>query len=161
MDDIQLLVYILLIGFGIFSRFLKAKKKNAKPSSPSQGDTAPQKPKVTFDELLKEFTGESREPEEELILEPVPAKSKPATFDYDDDEIQQRYQESLRSAESLESENDSSEVKDDRHTGNFTHFRGYDQFEKEDVESEYLTFLREEDGPRKAIILAEILNRRY
>ena len=157
MDDIQLLVYILIIALGIFSRFLKAKKKNPKTQAPAESESDSQKPTVTFEELLKEFTGEdSTEVEPEETFKPQKIEKKPITVEYNDDEIQQRYQESLRKAEAYQSK-----TKDDRHTGKFTHFRGYDDFEKEKEESEFLTFLREEDGPRKAIILGEILNRKY
>ena len=157
MDDIQLLVYILIIAFGIFSRFLKAKKKNPKTQAPAESESDSQKPTVTFEELLKEFTGEdSTEVEPEETFKPQKIEKKPVTVEYNDDEIQQRYQESLRKAEAYQSK-----TKDDLHTGKFTHFRGYDDFEKEKEESEFLTFLREEDGPRKAIILGEILNRKY
>ncbi|MEM1406158.1 MAG: hypothetical protein AAGG59_05245 [Bacteroidota bacterium] len=162
MDDIQLLVYILIVAFGIFSRFLKAKKKNRKTQAPAESESDANKPTVTFEELLKEFTGEgSPEPEPEETFKPQTIEKKPVTVEYDDDEIQQRYQESLRKAEAYQSKTEKSKKTDDRHTGKFTHFRGYDDFEKEKEESEFLTFLREEDGPRKAIILGEILNRKY
>ena len=160
MDDIQLIVYILIVAFGIFSRFLKAKKKAPKSQAPAD-ERPSKKPSVSFEELLKEFTGEdSTEPELEEAAEPRKVERK-AMIEYDDDEIQQRYQESLKKAESYKSKSEKVVQQDDRHTGNFTHFRGYDEFEKEEEESEFLTFLREEDGPRKAIILGEILNRRY
>ncbi|MEM7106774.1 MAG: hypothetical protein AAF519_01015 [Bacteroidota bacterium] len=161
MDDIQLLVYILIVAFGIFSRFLKAKKKKPKSQASSEAETTSKKPAVSFEELLKEFTGESsNEPEPEEVYEPKRKGPKPAAVEYDDDEIQQRYQESLKKAESYESQSQK-KAKDALPTEKFTHFRGYDDVEKEEVESEFLTFLREEDGPRKAIILGEILNRRY
>ncbi|MEM6525012.1 MAG: hypothetical protein AAF693_14510 [Bacteroidota bacterium] len=163
MDDIQLLVYILIVAFGIFSRFLKAKKKKPKPQAPADTETASEKPVVSFEELLKEFTGESsNEPELEEVYEPKRAKPKPVAVEYNEDEIQQRYQESLITAESYKSQSARKEEKqDDRHKGNFTHVNGYDAIEKEPEESEFLAFLRDEDGPRKAIILGEILNRRY
>jgi len=80
MDDFQIVVYILLVVLYIISRALKAKKKVVpppdsqhsefgKPESGQIGDVPnpyqiPDKlPPVTFEDLLKEFTGAKEEPQ--------------------------------------------------------------------------------------------------
>ena len=162
MEDIELLVYILLIAFGLFSRLLKGKKNKKPVSKPASESTQEKKPaSVTFEELLREFTGEAREkaaPQPSEQVKPIPEPAE-EVYEYDDEFAQRKYQESLKQAEDYQSK--SQAPIDDRHTGKFSHFRGYEEHEKEEEESEYIKMLREEDGPRKAIILSEILNRKY
>ena len=50
---------------------------------------------------------------------------------------------------------------DDKHTGNFKHFEHYSEEDLEEEDSEYAKLLQDEDGARKAIIMSEILNRKY
>ncbi len=166
MDNIELLIYLLLIGFGLFSRLLKAKKKKPPPQQgPADVDQEPQGKPVTFEDLLKEFTGETQGPTQQE--RPVPAepmatpKAPEPEYQYEDDDIRERYESSVKKASEIKTIDELVDLEDDRHTGQFKHFRGYDEHETEKEESEFIKFLRTEDGPRKAIILSEILNRRY
>ncbi|TRX61752.1 hypothetical protein FNH22_02950 [Fulvivirga sp. M361] len=163
MDDIQLLIYLALVGFGIFSRFFKAKKGKPKPSVTSQTPEKKEKT-LSFDELLKEFTGEAAKnvQPEETIDSPEPVKQfEPKPAYVDTDEARQRYEQSIKSAQELELSDNYANEEDERHTGNFRHFRGYASHEQEEPEHELIKFLREPGGARKAIILNEILNRKY
>lgn len=164
MDDIQLLIYILLIGFGLFSRFLKAKGKKAKPPKQPRADGETQERPVTFEELLKEFTGEAKETPREVkpveIEEPNSPQTPPTpSYEYEDDEIKERYESSVQKAAEIKTINELVDLEEGGQKIKFDHFEAYDEQEKE--ESEFVKFLRMKDGARKAIILGEILNRRY
>lgn len=155
MDDIQLVIYIVLIAFGIFSKFLKAKKKpvpkKGKPINSREPET-PQK-QLTFEELLREFT-EEKSPQPE----PMEEVSYEADFDIrDDDEIKRIYEKAKLDSKKYEVE----ASHDDRHTGNFQHFKGYSEEDTEEEASEYAKLLNDPDSARKAIIMSEIINRKY
>lgn len=156
MDDIQILLYIIFILFAIISRALKKKKEAPKKhtSSTAQQPSQSQPPRkqLTFEELLKEFTEghapvqqEYEEEEEEFNVN-------------NDEEIQRIYQESVRASKEFEN---SKKKEDNRHTGNFTHFEGYSEEDTEEEVSEFAKLLQDEESAKKAIILSEILNKKY
>ncbi|MEQ8245241.1 hypothetical protein [Fulvivirga sp.] len=163
MDDIQIVVYIILILFGIVSKVLKKKKevpnKTATPAtgqrktnqSSGQGQ---KKAPMSFEDLLKEFTEEPQS---------APRPREPEVVDYeefdykDETEIQRIFEESVAASKKY----DEASHRDDRHTGNFTHFEGYSEEDTEEEESEYAKLLQDDESAKKAIILSEILNRKY
>ncbi|QSE96898.1 hypothetical protein [Fulvivirga lutea] len=161
MDDIQIIIYIIFVLFAIISRALKKKKepqkKPARPASQNQSKPAPQK-QLTFEELLKEFTEEQSgtkrsEPE---YAEP---ESYEQEFDVnDDEEIKRIYEESVRASQKYE---ESRNRHDDKHSGKFKHFEHYSEEDVAEEESEYAKLLQDEDSAKNAIILSEIINRKY
>lgn len=180
MDDFQTILYIIVGIIYFLSRALKKKKPPVKPSQPAQDfdddtpQTSPPKP-LTFEELLREFT-EGKQPEEEEpepIPTPAPApvqRSKsPMTSRYeeDDDEIlepakrrfsdedsKRIYEESVRAVENM---------KEEQFSDTQYHFKRTEDTQEEEssIGSEIADMLRDGDGARKAIILSEILNRKY
>ncbi len=181
MDDFQTILYIVVGLLYFLSRGLKKKKPPVKPNRPSgdvaeeQGQGSAPRP-LTFEELLREFT-EGKQDKEEDEHTPPPAKeiepsrrsTSPLTSrrEEDDDEIRQParrrfadedsrriYQESIKSAENLKSDHSSQPEYG---------FKRYEDHSDEEttVGAEIADILKEEDGARKAIILSEILNRKY
>lgn len=167
MDDIQLILYIIFAVIAILSQVFKAKKKNGQ--APSQSNTSQQPPSrkeqpKSFEDLLKEFTGEQTKTVESR---PSWEETKYETYEDDyeeeyqnDDEIRQTYNRSVKEAKELKTIDELVDLKDDRHTGNFTHFAGYEE-EGEEVRNEWQELLSSPEGAKKAIILSEIINRKY
>jgi hypothetical protein len=114
------------------------------------------KKQMSFEELLKEFTeGPSQEVVEQKIEEPHYDEVKY----HDDDEIQKIYNKSIAQTKKYNDKFDAEEH-DERHSGNFSHFKGYAEDEEEE-ESEYAALLQDGESAKRAIILGEILNRKY
>ncbi len=155
MDDIQIVLYIIFVLFAIVSRALKKKKqaplKKVRQRQEPQEDQGSEK-QLTFEELLREFTEEKQpEPKVETVKEEQYFDTR------DDDEIKRVYEESIRASEAYQSK----EHSDDRHTGNFQHFEHYSEEDLEEEESEIAKLLRDPESARNAIVLSEVLNKKY
>jgi hypothetical protein len=157
MDDIQLILYIAFVLFAIISRVLKSRKKeNAKQSGQPQQQAAPER-KISFEDLLKEFTQEPKE--EEYQPESVPEPVERFERSYQEDEAAEKvYQESIAATKKYEQ---LAKETDDRHTGQFTHFKNYAEEDTEEEVSEYADLFHDHDSAKKAIILSAIINRKY
>ncbi|MEQ8926057.1 MAG: hypothetical protein RLO81_09615 [Fulvivirga sp.] len=161
MDDIQIILYIVFVLFAILSRALKKKKetqkKPARPVDQNQRKETPKK-QLTFEELLKEFTeeqGTTRKQEPQFAEE----EEYEEEFDVnDDEEIKRIYEESVRASQKYE---ESRKNHDDKHTGKFKHFEHYSEEDVAEEESEYAKLLQDEDSAKNAIILSEIINKKY
>lgn len=160
MDDIQVIIYIAFVLFAIISRALKKKKAVAKKpvqsnnQDPEQSSPSP----LSFEELLREFTEEKTETVEP-DPEPSITRERERVYDrQDDEEVKRVYEESVRASKRFELE---SKHTDDRHTGNFTHFRGYSEEDTEEEENEYADLFRDPESAKRAIIASEILIRKY
>ncbi|MEP2772706.1 MAG: hypothetical protein ABJH05_11185 [Fulvivirga sp.] len=154
MDDIQLILYIIFVAIAILTRVFKSKKKDQpQPQQQSESEeyenNAP-KPK-SFEDLLKEFTGESTAVETEVSS---------YEEEYETDDEIETYESANYDKKELKTIDELVDLEDDRHTGNFKHFAGYEE-QDEEVNSEYVEMLQNEEGARKAIILSEIINRKY
>ncbi|MEQ8472162.1 MAG: hypothetical protein RIC35_13305 [Marinoscillum sp.] len=157
---------------------LKKKKQEDQPSNPDNNTQPTQgrsrKP-VTFEELLKEFT-EGREPQEEEEetpeRKPVEAtqlvkerkwqeENKPEEYEegvtrrFSDDESRRIYQESIQRAEGSKIE-----FKRDEHFKSKLQ-RAEDEGEGNDIAAEIKDMLQDRSQAQKAIVLSEILNRKY
>ena len=141
--DITTLLYLLfgLAYFVLMGR--KKKKKTPQRRPPQQGSTTvnpspSQRP--TFEELLKEFTGERREPEpvyEPMVeMSPEPVYKAPT------------FEEKPKSYTQVPTPSKS-----------FTKFNRYE--EKVVEESEYARLFSDTEGARRAFVLGEIFNRKY
>ncbi|MFY0628118.1 MAG: hypothetical protein JXR07_17605 [Reichenbachiella sp.] len=162
MDDSNILYYLALAGIYIISRVLKKKKPVEEPveyeeSTPEAvSSPKPKRPSSVEDilkELSKEFTPQETEPIPENVIKPVQAKPTPLP-DYQ--------------AENIEA------IKPDEKIDIVPHkpierkkptYERSIKFEIEEEENEVTTeirdFLAEQDGPKKAIILKEIFDRKY
>lgn len=163
MDDIQLIIYIALIAFGLISRLLKSKKnappKRQKAKAPEPKAEQPPGQTFSFEELLKEFT-ETKEPK------PAPPPVTPVTTLPDsrehplrnDDEVLQTYEKAVRKSPHYEKEPLNASY---RKVVDPSKSEDYPDNKKEAEEDRWATWLRNPDSARKAIILSEIINRKY
>ena len=177
MDNIENYIYIVFAVIYIISRVIKARNKQAKSQQTQQNQkpgqigqrprTAQpqnqQRPKKTFsfEDILKEFEKNLAGPDEEEYAheKPLPVKEikhkrpapvpvepvKPAPSPY------QAYTGSSAKTikEEIEMESKSTFVRSENYTL------------KENVASEYIKMLRDPQGFRNAIVLSEIINRKY
>ena len=155
-DNIQIILYIIFVLFAIVSRLLKSNKAKPAPKSlgREEGESHQEnsrKRQMSFEELLREFTEEKEVPPE------VQDVSKPVHEAIDDDEVRRVYERSIRDSEKY----DERHANDDRHTGNFQHFAHYSEADTEESQSEFARLLSDGDEVRKAVIMKEILDRKY
>ncbi len=159
--DFELILYIVFVLVAILSRLLKKKAPKAPKSTEREAETESQ-PTVTFEDLLKEFQGKGREKKPEPVRterkpEPEPARD----YDFrssipDDDEVQQVYEESIREAAK------SPDLGSDSDRPKFEHFAVFEVEEEEnEIAKEVREMLTSPQNAAKAIILGEIINRKY
>jgi len=169
MDDIQLVLYIIFVIIAILARAFKSNKnKQAPPPPPSNREESPNRKKpMSFEDLLKEFEESSSSGQKKVKQEPEPVSTY-ESYEYeseipDDDEVRSVYEDSLKRAKEFKTIDELVDLEDDRHIGNFKHFGGYSEEEVEGHEesNEYLQLLQDAEGAKKAIILSEIINRKY
>ncbi|MEO1049201.1 MAG: hypothetical protein AAFX87_01155 [Bacteroidota bacterium] len=169
----EIIIYVIIAVIALISRTLGKKKQNPAPPNNGGGSSAPpkqrrtQKP-VTFEDLLREFTGEKVEEERE-IDEPAPRPTtsrspsyeRTATYepDIDDDEIEDVYQRSIRSAQTLKQKKEPTANVGKKGRPKFKKFEVYEEHTEE--RNNIVEMLRNAQGARNAIILSEILNRKY
>lgn len=167
MEDYKILWYILAAVIYFITR--KKKKKQSPPGT--ENNPSPQQPTKSFEDLLKEITGEGQPLEEEVVKE-VPEKERVIDEQQEveahrlegerrafaDDESRRVYEESIKRAEGFDLEYAPAEQ--------FKEPRLFKGAEAE-TEEEGHTFADEiRDGlstseAKKAIIYSEILNRKY
>lgn len=174
MDDIQFWLYLLFAVIYFVSRALKKKdpKKTEKrtASRNSTPEERPQRKPVSFEELLQEFT-EGRKPEveepeyeeepayEQRIEEPKreeePVFEEGITRRFSDVESKRIYEESIAKAEGAEI----AFQHDDDFKSKLQ--RTADKEQSSGVAQEIRDMLQNPNDARKAIVLGEILNRKY
>ncbi len=159
--DFENYFYVILAIIYFLSRVLKGKKQAPEDESYDQPETTGKKP-VTFEDLLKEFTEDkSVEPEPEVVQESVREveDSRPKSYrsPYSDEESKSIFEKSIKEAEMLSKGEEPAEKK--------LVFKEFKPYQEEEETTGFATEIREMlqsgDGGKKAIILAEILNRRY
>ncbi len=185
MDNLQFWIYVIIAIIYVVSRALKKGRQDG-PSSDSPADRAPDRetPKqLTFEELLREIT-EAKQPRQQPqpISKPVQKtvpKPQPAYVDYDEDLGEE--------AEDLEDENYQYKKPDDQVTEiyekakreafirpsledtlwkekkdvSYSRFREFSMVKRNNLLDEYVAELKKPAGFKKAIVLSEILNRRF
>lgn len=161
--DIENYFYVILAVIYFLSRVLKGKKQIPQEDSYEEQESTGKKT-VTFEDLLKEFTDEKEveieEPEavEEAPIEPV-EDQRPRSYrsPYSDEETKSIFEKSIREAENIS--------QDEAGEENKLIFKEFKPYQEEDDTNEFATELKEmlqsADGGKKAIILSEILTRRY
>lgn len=176
MDDIQTWIYIIIgiIYFIVRSLKKKAPDPSDQPIPKSGGsqpvDTERRRP-MTFEELLKEFTdpqGSREEAQETEVLEEEeePARDRQKeefieegkTRRFSDEESRRVYEESIKKAEGYEIEYNT----DNKYHSEKLIAIPHDHEEEEDTLADDIKEMFDDPSDaRKAIILSEILNRRY
>ena len=180
MDDIQFWIYLLFGAIYFITRMFKKNNKDATPRKAprptgTQPSDRPNKP-VSFEDLLKEFTeGKSEEEDEveEEQPEPVEARqilqerrwqeeNKPDFSNegnnrrFSDEDSKRIYEESIKRAEG-------SKLDFERDDHFRLKFKDRDEEEEEtsDLAGEISGMLQNPEDARKAVILSEILTRKY
>ncbi len=173
MDDIQTWLYVI-IGLIYFIVRAVKKKKPIPPSTESQQRTSSQgsaterrKP-LTFEELLKEFTepqgNQANEEDYEEAEEIAQEKTKEdfaqegSTRRFSDEESRKIYEESIKKAEGFELKYDADE---DYHSEKLKSIFHDHEEEEDTIADEVREMFSDPQDAKKAIILGEILNRRY
>lgn len=176
MDDIQTWVYIII---GIIYFIFRSMKKKAPDASdqplPKSGgaqptDTERRRP-MTFEELLKEFTDPQANREEAQEIEPIEEEIETArgrkseeyieegrTRRFSDEESKRVYEESIKKAEGYELEYNTD---DKYHTEKLKSIPHDHEEEGDTMVDEIKEMFDDPRDARKAIILGEILNRKY
>lgn len=166
MDNLENYFYILFAVIYIISRIIKArsKQKQSTPQQQGQRRVQPtgqqrQKPKKTFsfEDILKEFEKNLAGEEEEAAYEkPLPVKEikheKPAPTPV------KSYVNKPNKYESYQGKSIKEEIELERNTA-FVRSENYSI--TDDVASEYVKMLQDPDGFKNAIVLSEIINRKY
>lgn len=177
MDDIQFWLYLAFALIYFITRSFKKKepKKPAGGSSPRQESSGPERKPVTFEELLKEFTegreaGDEREEvtaesrqkaEEEEWLKKQRETEEEEVFEegrtrrFSDEESKRIYEESIRKV----AEN-SPDFKSDEHFRSKL-VRVEAQEETHTLAEDIRDMLQDQEDVKKAIVMSEILNRKY
>ena len=158
MDDIQLLIYIIFVVVALLSRFL-SKKKALPPRDP--GQEGPEEKPVSFEDLLREFSEKTREvrehstPMTKAAPQKVERKQEYRQETISDEEVTRRFEESVRAAK-IE------KVPESALSDRLVHFKNY---ETEDEGNPFAESIREmlknPDDVAKAVVLSEIINRKY
>lgn len=175
MDDIQFWLYLAFALIYFITRGLKKKEPVKPPQQDDQTERQPgrQSKPVTFEELLKEFTeGKQERVEEEKIPQPVEARQlvkerewveaqKPRNFEegrtrrFADDESRRVYEESIKLAEG-------SKLDFERADSFKSKLKRRDADEEGDnVAADIKAMLQDHHSAKRAIVLGEILNRKY
>ncbi|CAN5427251.1 hypothetical protein BH23BAC1_BH23BAC1_35590 [soil metagenome] len=181
MEDIQLLVYIIFLVFYLIFKALQ-KKKEPPTRNPEKAEQRPErkrKPAMTFEEMLKEFTGETYTPEKkeaesgpkpprktatEPYREPArKAEKETEYFTYEketDSRAKQVYEESVKhggKAKTLDERIDLENLE----VGNVELIVEEDEENAGNTANEYLQMFSSADEAKKAIVISEIFNRKY
>ncbi len=180
MDDFSFWWYIIAAVIYFLTRSRK-KKSTQRPSRPgSENNPEPQAPPKSFEDLLREITGEGqpevppptvreltpaeqeeekrKEEEQRLRKEEESRRLEGERRVFADEESRRVYEESIKQAEGFDIEYGPDEK--------FKEPRLFRQHSQEEEEEEYTIADEIRDGlssdeARKAIIYSEILNRRY
>lgn len=163
MDNIQLILYIVfVVGYLIFKALTGGKKEpsqNADPNTDYDTPSPEQKKRPSsFEEILRELTGvgqpeEQQLPPEEEQYRKVKRKGKEIS-----ERTAETYKESVESAKKFTKLDDTIDL-DNLGIG----VKEVEELEEEEMTASknYLDLLKNPDDAKKAIILSEIINRKY
>ena len=175
--------YIIVGGIYLLSRILKKNGNEESKSAPAkpQRTVHPQpseKPKaLTFEELLKEIT-EGKAAQKASQPQPQPIPRAYQEVDYDDDlkdevddleeigtrypkenSVTRAYEEGKKSAFNRRSLEETLNV---RNTDvRYAKFKVFEQAQERNLLEEYTSQFRDPEGLKKAVVMSEILNRKF
>lgn len=183
----QIWIYVILGIIYFIVRLVKEKApkdvQDPRPDRPVNYDSTPSinKPKqLTFEELLKEIT-EAKQPQKPVYepkssYETIPQKRE--YVDYDDqigeeeqdledvnynyrkkDKLYDIYEEAKRQAFERPSLEETMKVTDTK--VQFGKFKVFEQEQQRDLLEEYSKEFQDSEGLKKAVVLSEILNRKF
>jgi hypothetical protein len=162
--DLESLLPLLFAAIYIISRFLKSKPKPGVPNRPmpqqqgQQPDTPPTRKKAfSFEDILKEFeknlAGEQIEDEKPLPVEQMHFdRPKPAPV------VVEEKRSPYHSFEGMSYEDEQSPVIVEEEKD----FERNEKYQMKETEvSDFVEMLRDPNGAKNAIVLSEIINRKY
>jgi hypothetical protein len=176
--DAKLWFYLIIGAIYVLSRFLKSKGnvQTETPKTQPQRNASPvgEKPKaLTFEELLREIT-ETKQPAKP-VLRPAPSQS---FKDYDDnlgeeaksledvnydyrkkDKLYEEYEEARKKAFLRPSLEETMNVRDT--DVQFRKFKVFEENQNKNLLEKFTREFNDPEGLRKAVVLSEILNRRF
>ena len=161
--DFENFFYVILAVIYFLSRVLKGRKNVPKESQPDEEAPASSgKKPVTFEDLLKEFgvdqEEEPKEAEEPQAIEEEATTKEETRPTYSDDESKAIFEKSIKEAEKASRK--STAIGERKLT-----FKEFEPYQEEDDSNEFATeikeLLQESEGGKKAVVLSEILNRKY
>lgn len=186
MDNIKIWVYLIIGGVYVVSWFLKKSREAAKnqPTKPTTRrdrdfqDTEPysERPKqLTFEELLQEIT-QGKQPAPRPVVQPQTRQTE--YVDYDDDlkdeeedledvstdyrrknNVYEVYEKAKSDAFNRPSLEETMKVEDT--VVKFSKFKVFEEEKGRNLLEEYTRDLQDPEGFKKALVLSEILNRRF
>lgn len=179
MDNIQFWLYLIIGAIYLISRMKKKPQSEEPQDIPSyepekpvkRFEQPPAKPAptakaLTFEELLKEITeGKAESTTAEVVDYDDDLKSEEKDLeevDYDyrkKDSIYQVYDNAKAQAFNRASLEETMKLEDTEVT--YSRFKGFELEEKEDLLAKYLADLKDPEGFKKAVVMGEILNRRF
>ena len=168
MEDLKIWVYVIIGAIYLISRAMKKKEpENQKPRSPleTEDEVGPaRKAPASFEDLLREFSQEQQETprrtvqEADVVDDPKPAVEETIRLEgekrhFADEESRAIYERSIQEAEGAHISYERDE-----------HFK-MKGLEKEESHNEFASdlkkMLQSPTDAKKAVVLSEILNRRY
>lgn len=176
MEDYKFLIYLALSILWFLFRNKKKKPKNQRPN-PQQGreeQSSQEKRPKTFEEILQELSGGSSEKSESP--QPVPEKRPETSYEFDqevrsyDDQVEEgipmdnsymddTLKDLYKKGEQLKSIDELVDIEKVETSSRFK------SFEEEEEDNSFATDIKrslsEPESAKKAIILSEILNRKY
>ncbi len=156
--DIEVIIYLVFLAVALLGRLL-GKKKPQQPASSQK--SKPARPAKSFEELLEEFTMGESEPEisETRPANPstperrsAPRESVESSFAPPQDDFQFESQDKLKTLD---------EMVDINNLRTTSKLAPVEEIEEEVEETDLHELLKDPEEARKAIILSEILNRKY
>ena len=180
MDNLQFWLYVIIGIIYLVSRLRKKQAEQpSEPSQPKREDEVPERP-MTFEELLREIT----EGKTEKKPEPVVPSRKPVyeqrreertqevipeteiddleEVDYDykkQDTIYEKYEEAKKQAFQRASLEET--MKLSQTEMKFGKFKEFEISNDRDLVSAYLSDFKDPEGLKKAIVMSEILKRKF
>lgn len=179
MEDLQLYIYLALAAIYFLSRAFKSKKSNRSPGKLPDSDQHNDRPEdqsqrerpISFEDLLREFSGQKEKKElekyeeaevDEMIdyeEEIVPEEIKQPSYAAYNDPVYGNYDEVSQGKDkykTLEEEIEIEKLANDR----FNEYK-IDKNESANYASRIRKFLHDKDSIKDAIILKEVLDRKY
>ncbi len=184
MDNIQFWIYVIFAVIYFFGRALRKKpqeKPKQRPRSPLETESESKERPVSFEDLLEEITGrkslsdpQKSEPEiEEPEIEEAPPRpsryerlkqereaekfEEGRTRTFSDEETRRVYEESIKSAEGYDLDYGT----DEKYASKKVLRSTAEEEEDNEFVTEIKSMLQNKDEAKKAVILSEILNRKY
>lgn len=189
MDDFKIWIYVIIGAIYVLSRLRKRPDQPEQDSGhgapprrdESESRTSPPQRQLTFEELLREIT-EGKQEEAKPVYQPKPAyvapKPQPVYVDYDDDlkdeaedledvnydyrkqnKTYETYEEAKRQAFNRPSLEETMKIEDT--VVKFSKFKVFEEQKGRNLLEEYTRDLQDPEGFKKALVLSEILNRRF